>query len=108
MIFTDLRAGDTVFLDANTLIYYFTGDPLYGAACRQLLQRIENREVGGLISTHIMTEAVHRLMTIEATVAFGWPTAGTVRRLRRHPGQFHQLTQFRQAAETVLRSQIQF
>ena len=33
MIFTDLQAGDVVFLDANTLIYYFTRDPLYGAAC---------------------------------------------------------------------------
>ena len=46
-------------------------------------------------------------MTIEATLAFGWPMAGIARRLRRHPGQVQQLTEFRQGIETVLQSQIQ-
>jgi predicted nucleic acid-binding protein len=42
MTFADVVAGDTVFLDANTLVYHFTSDAQYGSACRQLLQRIEN------------------------------------------------------------------
>jgi predicted nucleic acid-binding protein len=107
MIFTDLPAGETVFLDANTLIYHFTGEPIYGAACQQLLRRIDNQEVRGVTSTHILSEMAHRHMTIEATVAFGWPMAGIARRLGRHPGQLQQLTEFRQAVETVLQSQIQ-
>ena len=42
MTFADLLAGEAIFLDANTLVYHFVSDPLYGAACSQLLQRIEN------------------------------------------------------------------
>jgi predicted nucleic acid-binding protein len=107
MIFTDLLAGEAVFLDANTLIYHFTHDPVYGAARTQLLQRIEKQEVRGVTSTHILSETAHRLMTIEAIAAFGWPMAGIARRLRRHPGQVQQLTGFRQAVEWVLQSQAQ-
>ena len=69
MTFADLLAGDAVFLDANTLVYHFTRDPVYGAACGQLLQRIENQEVRGLTSTHILSETAHRIMTIEAIAA---------------------------------------
>jgi hypothetical protein len=38
MTFADLLAGDPVFLDANTLVYHFTLDPVYGTACSQLLR----------------------------------------------------------------------
>ena len=61
MTFVDLVPGETVFLDANTLVYHFTGDPLYGTPCSQLLQRIENQEIRGLTSTHILTEVAHRI-----------------------------------------------
>ena len=107
MIFADLLAGDAVFLDANTLIYHFTTDPAYGPACTQLLQRIDIREVRGLTSTHVLTEAAHRIMTIEAIAVFSWPVAGIAPRLRRHPGQVRQFAGFRQAVESVLQSPIQ-
>jgi len=41
MIFADLAAGDSVFLEANTFIYHFGPDPALGPSCSQLLQRIE-------------------------------------------------------------------
>ena len=82
MIFADLLAGEAIFLDANTLVYHFVSDPVYGAACSQLLQRIENQEIQGLTSTHILTEMAHRIMTIEAIGAFKWPLAGIARRLK--------------------------
>jgi hypothetical protein len=53
MTFADLQAGDAVFLDANTVVYHFAHDPVYGTACSQLLQRIENQQLRGLTSTHI-------------------------------------------------------
>jgi predicted nucleic acid-binding protein len=102
MTFADLVAGESVFLDANTLVYHFTLDPLYGSSCSQLLQQIENQELSGLISTHILTEVAHRVMTIEAIAAHGWPQAGIAQRLRRHPTQVQQLTGFRTAVERVL------
>ncbi len=33
MTFDDLPAGTSVFIDANTLTYYFQPHPLLGAAC---------------------------------------------------------------------------
>jgi predicted nucleic acid-binding protein len=103
----DLVAGDSVFLDANTLVYHFTSDPIYGLACSQLLQRIENQEILGFTSTHILTELAHRLMTIEAIGAFTWPMAGIARRLRQHPAQVQQLAGFFNAVERILQSRIQ-
>jgi predicted nucleic acid-binding protein len=91
MTFAALLAGEATFLDANTLVYHFVSDPLYGAACSQVLQRIENQEIAGLTSTHVLTEVAHRTMTIEAISAFTWPVAGIARRLRQHPAQVQQL-----------------
>ncbi len=47
MTFADLVAGEAIFLDANPFVYHFVADPEYGAACSQLLQRIENQEIAG-------------------------------------------------------------
>jgi len=37
MTFADLVAGESVFIDANTLIYHFGPHPTFGAACNQLI-----------------------------------------------------------------------
>ena len=47
MIFADLPAGSSIFLDANTFIYHFTAHPVFGPPCSQLLQRIRNRQLLG-------------------------------------------------------------
>jgi predicted nucleic acid-binding protein len=107
MTFADLVAGEAVFLDANPFVYHFVSDPQYGAACSQLLQRVENQEILGLTSTHVLTELAHRVMTVEAISAFNWPVSGIARRLRRHPAQVQQLVGFQQAVERVLQSRIQ-
>ncbi len=107
MTFADLVAGEAIFLDANPFVYHFTSDARYGAACSQFLQRIENQEIVGLTSTHVLTEVAHRIMAIEAISAFNWPAAGIARRLRQHPAQVQQLGGFHQAVERVLQSRIQ-
>ena len=68
MIFADLAAGDSVFLDANTFIYHFGPDPTLGPPCSQLLQRIENQELTGFTSVHLLAEVVHKLMIISKLV----------------------------------------
>src|SRR5713101_6697509 len=62
MTFADFVAGDTLFLDANTLVYHFGPDPVFGPPCTQLVQRIENQELQAFTSTHILGEVAHRLM----------------------------------------------
>jgi hypothetical protein len=42
MTFADLLRGDSVFLDANTLVYHFEPHAIVGASCTQLLLRIEH------------------------------------------------------------------
>jgi hypothetical protein len=64
MILADLVAGESVFVDANTLTYQFQPHPVWGPACSQLLQRIENQELEGYTSTHVLGELAHRMMTI--------------------------------------------
>jgi predicted nucleic acid-binding protein len=107
MTFDDLGAGEASFLDANAFVYHFVSDPQFGAACGRLLRRVENQEVRGFTSTHVLTEMAHRVMTVEAIGAFGWPVAGIARRLRQHPSEVQRLTGFQRAVERVLRSHIQ-
>jgi predicted nucleic acid-binding protein len=71
------------------------------------LQRIENQELAGFTSTHVLSEVSHRLMTIEASALFGWPFAGIGNRLRTHPAEVQQLTAFRQAIDRILQSNLQ-
>ncbi len=82
MTFADLAAGDSVFVDANTFLYHFTPDPVLGPACSQLLQRIENQELLGFTSVHLLAEVAHKLMTVQANKLFGWPFAGMANRSR--------------------------
>jgi predicted nucleic acid-binding protein len=62
MTFADLQAGDAVFVDANTLIYHFTNQAKYGAACTALAERIENKEIQGFTSSHCLADVAHRIM----------------------------------------------
>src|SRR5260370_34263624 len=97
MIFTDLAAGEAVFVDANTLLYHFTPDPVLGTACSDLLIRVKRQEIEGYTATHVVTEMAHRLMTLEAIKAHGWPAAGIAYPLRAAPPEGQKLTAFRQS-----------
>lgn len=72
-IFSQLISRDSVFVDANTLVYHFGLHPTFGAACNQLLSRIEQQDLIGYTSTHVLGELAHRLMMVEASTL---PDAG--------------------------------
>jgi predicted nucleic acid-binding protein len=107
MTFADLPAGAAVFLDANTLTYYFQPHPLLGAACAGLVQSIERGQLLGFTSTHVLGELEHRLMTIEAIQLLGWPPQGIGNRLRTNPAEVQKLDLFRRALDEVLQSKMQ-
>ena len=73
MTFADLAAGDALFVDANTLVYHCTLDPVHGLACTDLLDRIGCGEIAGFTSTHVLTELAHRLMALEVARRLGKP-----------------------------------
>ena len=76
MTFDNIPAGVAVFVDANCLIYEATADPSYGPACKRLFERIENKELTGYTSAHVLAEMAHRLMTIEAAILLSRPLTG--------------------------------
>lgn len=106
MIFADLATGDSVFVDANTLIYHFSPHPTFGAACGQLVRRVESQDLLGFTSTHALGEVAHQLMVVEALTLPGWPAGKVKKRLRQQPGALQNLTRFRTAVEAVLQSRI--
>jgi predicted nucleic acid-binding protein len=107
MRFVDLAPGDAVFIDANTLIYYFAPHPTLGPPCSQLLERIDNQELTGYTSIHLLAEVAHRLMTLEANTTLGWPMTGMANRLRRNPDEVRKLGVYKTALEEIARSKIQ-
>ena len=100
MNFTDLVDGESVFLDANILVYHFAPHPQYGQACHDLIQRVENQALLGYTSTAVLSELAHHLMTFEASAVFGW-TSKVVQRLRQSPSAVMQLSKFHQALVAV-------
>ena len=100
MTFDDLLAGASLFIDANPLVYYFASDPLLGPACARLIARIQNQELQACTSTHVLSEAAHKLMAVEAAIQFGWKSKA-VQHLKQQPDKVQQLTRFRQAIQQV-------
>ena len=107
MILADLLVGESVFLDANIWIYHFGPHATLGAPCSQLVQRIENQQLHGFTSTHVLAEVAHQLMIVEASALPGWAPAKVRQRLRQQPGALQNLTRFRTAVEAVLQSSVQ-
>ena len=94
MTLAAIAQGDSVFVDANIFVYHFAPDPVLQVPCGQFLQRLENQELQGYTSTHVLAEAAHRLLTIEARIRFGWKSGKVVRRLKQNPIHLQSLTGF--------------
>ena len=77
MTFAQIPAGAAIFLDANTLVYHFANHPNFGAVCTQLVKRIEQHQLPGFISTHVLSEIAHRLMTLEASTGLAGRLPGS-------------------------------
>jgi len=107
MTFADLAIHEHIYLDANTLVYHFSSHQVFGPSANQLMTRSENHEVEGYTSTHVLSEAAHRLMMIEAATLPGWKQTKVKLRLLQQPSALQNLHLFRRAVETVLHSRIQ-
>jgi predicted nucleic acid-binding protein len=101
MTFNNIPAGSAVFVDANTFVYAILGHPTYGASCTTLLDRIDQQDIQGYTSSHVLSETAHRVMTLEACDRFGWPAQGIANRLRRHPNEVQQLLLPRRAVDEI-------
>ena len=106
MTFDDITDGESVFLDANTLIFHFTAHPIMGAACTGLVERIERLALQGYTSSHALADVSHRLMTIEAMSRCGWPPTSLAARLRKQHDEIPNLTAYAAAITKIPQMQI--
>jgi predicted nucleic acid-binding protein len=104
MTFLDLVAGDPVFLDANTFVYYFAPDPQWSSSCGQLLQRIQNQDIAGHTSAAILGEVAHRLMTIDARARHRWSSGKLLHHLKKSPHIVQTLTNSEAAIASIVGS----
>jgi predicted nucleic acid-binding protein len=95
-----------VFIDANTFIYHFTSHALFGPACRDLIRRIDQDDLLGFTSTHILTEVSHRMMMIEAANLPNWGASNVRRRLLRQPQVISGLVLFQNSVQTIISSKV--
>ena len=107
MTFASIPNGTSLFLDANTFVYYFGAHPQFGATCKQLLERVARQELRGLTSTHVLGDVLHRMMTLEALSLFGWPAKGIAQRLRQNPAEVQKLSRFEQTVADIIQAGIQ-
>ncbi|MBT9585967.1 type II toxin-antitoxin system VapC family toxin [bacterium] len=77
----ELPHGTQVAIDANVLIYHFTGK---SEQCRQVLSRCQGGELRGTCISHVALECLHRLMMVEA-VSLGLVGSNPARRLSESP-----------------------
>jgi len=98
-----LAAGSSVFVDANTLVYHFSSQAQFGPTCKQFIQRVARQEVQAYSSSHVVSDVAHRMMTVEAITAFGWPVAGIAQRLKRQRSEIARLVAYRQAVDEIPR-----
>lgn len=89
MILSQLQTRESVFLDANVLVYHFEPHPVFGPACNLAVSRIEQQDLLGFSSTHVLSELAHRLMMMEASALPGWGPAKIKHRLRQQPAPLH-------------------
>jgi predicted nucleic acid-binding protein len=106
MTFADLVAGTSVFLDTNIFVFHFQPHAVFGQPCTDLLKRIEQQDLQGYTSTHVLSEVAHRLMTEEASRLFGW-TSKIVNYLKHDGAAVKQLTLFRSALAKVPQMAVQ-
>jgi predicted nucleic acid-binding protein len=106
MTFQDLVAGDAVFIDANTFVYYFAPDPKWSGPCGQLLQRIQNQQLLGHTSAAILSELAHRLMTIEARARHPWTSGKLLHRLKQNSHIVQTLTNSEASVASIVGSRI--
>jgi len=106
MTLADFVPGDDTFVDANIFVYHFAVNPVLQPISSQFLQRIENQEIRGYTSLHILSDVAHRLLTMEAQAQHRWSSGKLIQRLKQNPAVFQTFTRFRTAIERITQSRV--
>lgn len=94
-----LPAGESCFVDANTLGYASIELAPLTAHCRAFLERVAGGEVIAFTSAGAVADALFKTMVIEITRRFVPPGAKALTFLQNHPEVISQLSHFPAAVE---------
>ncbi len=97
----DISDGNRCFLDANILCYHFVETMPFSDPCTRLLERVATADIFGYTSTHVVSEAVHKVMLAEAASKFELNRAGLVNWLQNHRERVGELSEFQRVAHEV-------
>lgn len=96
----DVPDGGRIFVDANILIYHFSG---ISPDCRFFLARCESRQVEAFTGVHILLEVTHRLMILEALQKGLISGSQPARRLKEKPDVIKSLSDYNRSAQQIPR-----
>jgi predicted nucleic acid-binding protein len=67
----EIPDGEKVFIDANIFLYSAFDHSAFGRNCRDLLTRVENKEIRGCSSDFVLGEVFHKLTVAEISSVYG-------------------------------------
>lgn len=91
MRLTDIKSGQTVFIDANIFIYHFGG---VSPECKEFLKRCAQKDLIAFSSYAILAEVCHRLMAMEAAALKLTKSLQPSAYLQKHPQIVKKLSQY--------------
>lgn len=98
MTFSDLKRGDSIFIDANIFIYTFGAR---SNECKEILLKCAKGELRGYTLTSILSEVLHRLMIAEAIEKGYITTKNPVKSLRENPEIIKGLSTYSRNVEQI-------
>lgn len=99
MKLSEIKGGETIFIDSNIFIYHFTG---VSQESTSFLRRCEEGDLVGFTGINIIIEVLHRLMMIEA-VTKGFVQPGDVaKKLKTKPDIVKKLTDYEINALSII------
>lgn len=66
----DLPDGTACFIDANIFYYHCVETPPFSQDSTALLERVATGTITGYSATHVLAEAIHKIMLAEAAATF--------------------------------------
>ena len=90
MTLSDLPAGARVAVDANIILYHFSGR---SKQCSDFLQRARAGQVSALMPAHVGLELLHRLMMLEAVLEGITSSGSPAQRMSGRPDSVRKLQQ---------------
>ena len=98
MRLSEFPTGQTIFLDANCLIYHFAGTY---PSCALLLDRAHRGDVHLVTSAVTLGEVHHRLMVLETAKRLSYPLRNASSFLKRHPELIRSLSDCERALDCL-------